>query len=191
MTLRSTLSDAARRAFVGISRATLVKADDSKKWQELRLRGEIRRDFSNVEVAHPYGFTAVGKPPADDKTSDVAELVIAYLDGDMSHPIVLVVGDRRYRLKNLQEGEVALYDDLGQKVHLTRNGIVIDAGDQKKPITVKCGNATFVVQDGKIKGDVSGTPIAVSPNRVDLGEDPASHAVVTVDGPSTVVFAKL
>ena len=39
--------------------------------------------------------------------------------------IGLVVGveDRRYRLVGLAGGEVAIYDDLGQKVRLKRNGI--------------------------------------------------------------------
>jgi len=38
----------------------------------------------------------------------------------------VVVADRRYRLVGLPMGEVALHDDQGLRVHLTRNGLVFD-----------------------------------------------------------------
>lgn len=125
MSLRETLAGAAQRAFNGIARGTLVKADDAHKWQELTVRAEYGDKYSGVEVAHPYGFTAVAKPPADDKTSEAAEVILVFPDGSRSHPIAIAIGDRRYRLQNLAEGEVALHDDLGQKVHLTRDGILV------------------------------------------------------------------
>jgi phage gp45-like len=40
-----------------------------------------------------------------------------------NHFIAIASDDRRYRIA-LEEGECAIYDDLGQKVHLTRDGIV-------------------------------------------------------------------
>ncbi len=42
----------------------------------------------------------------------------------------VVVADRRFRLKGLARGEVALYDDQGQSVTLTRAGIVVNGGGQ-------------------------------------------------------------
>lgn len=189
MTLRSNTADAARRAFIGISRGTLVKADDSKKWQEVTLRAEFDQKYSNVEVAHHYGFTSVGLAPADDKTSDAAEIVILFPDGNRSHPIAIVVGDRRYRLKGLKDGEVALYDDQGQKVHLTRDGILIDGGSSKKWIKAVTGNATMKVMDGEIYAKVASLAIYLRPTRIDLGKKNAPHAVSTVDGPSSKVFA--
>ena len=39
------------------------------------------------------------------------------------------VEDRRYRLRGLAGGEVAIYDDQGQKVHIKRNGIVAEAAN--------------------------------------------------------------
>jgi phage gp45-like len=76
----------------------------------------------------------------------------------MSHPIVLVVGDRRYRLKNLQDGEVAIYDDLGQKVHLTRDGIRVDAGPAQKVIKVNCGQSEMVIAKDHIQMKKPGEP---------------------------------
>jgi phage gp45-like len=46
--------------------------------------------------------------------------------------ITIASDDRRYRIE-LAEGEVCIHDDLGQKVHLTRDGIVIKT-DQKVTI---------------------------------------------------------
>lgn len=38
--------------------------------------------------------------------------------------MVLVVADRRYRLKALAEGEVAIYTDEGDKIHFKRGRII-------------------------------------------------------------------
>ncbi len=79
------------------------------------LAGETKDRLEHLE---PYGFTS--HPLAG------AEAAAAFLDGDRSHGVVLVVADRRYRLVGLEAGEMAIHDDQGQKVHLTRAGIVID-----------------------------------------------------------------
>lgn len=143
--IRSRMVSTAQRAFSMIARGTLVKADDSKKWQEVTIRSEAKRKFTNVEAVHPYGFTAVPLPPKDDTGSEAAEAIVVYLDGDMSHPVVLAIGDRRYRLKGLKDGEAAIYDDLGQKVHITRDGIRVDAGTAQKVIKVTCGQSEMVI----------------------------------------------
>lgn len=79
------------------------------------LAGETKDRLEHFE---PYGFTS--------HPLDGAEAATAFLDGDRSHGLVLVVADRRYRLRALQAGEMAIHDDQGQKVHLTRDGIVVD-----------------------------------------------------------------
>lgn len=72
------------------------------------------------ELQHwqPYGFQSRPKPDA------VA--VLAAIGGQADQQIALLVGDRRYTLA-LEEGEVAMADDLGNKVHLARTGIVVVA----------------------------------------------------------------
>lgn len=81
------------------------------------LAGEAK---DRVEHMEPYGYTSHPKLGA--------EAVALFLDGDRSHGVVIMASDRRYRLKALAAGEVAIYDDQGQKVHLTRAGIVVDGG---------------------------------------------------------------
>ncbi|WP_431477838.1 phage baseplate assembly protein domain-containing protein [Massilia eburnea] len=58
------------------------------------------------------GFTSVPKPGAEG--------VVVFVGGNRDHGLVIAVEDRRFRLKGLASGEVAIYDDQGQKVHLTR-----------------------------------------------------------------------
>ena len=47
--------------------------------------------------------------------------------GMREHGIIITVDDRRYRLTSLAQGEVAMYDDLGQKIELKRDKIIVTA----------------------------------------------------------------
>lgn len=73
--------------------------------------GRTGESFSEREYFQHYGFTS--RPHAD------AEIIIIR---EGNHIIAIASDDRRYRL-SIEEGEVALYDDLGQKVHLKRDSI--------------------------------------------------------------------
>lgn len=101
-----------------VGRAVLSLVQDATKLQavQVKLQDGVARD--NVEHFQHYGYTSVPFPGA--------EAVYLALGGSTDHVVVINVDDRRYRLKGLAAGEVALYDDQGQKIHLTRNGIVID-----------------------------------------------------------------
>ena len=107
----------ARRLGNLLARGSVSAVNGAGKMRTLQIRmmaGEVK---DNVEHFEPYGFTS--EPLAG------AEHVTAFFDGDRSHGVTLVVADRRYRLTGLESGEAAIHDDLGQKVHLTRDGIVI------------------------------------------------------------------
>jgi len=100
-----------------LARGTVVLANSANKLQSLQMRltaGEVNDDMEHFE---PYGFTS--NPLAG------AEGIATFLGGDRSHGVVLVVADRRYRLKALAAGEVAIYTDEGDKIHFKR-GRVID-----------------------------------------------------------------
>ena len=49
---------------------------------------------------------------------------VSFLRGNRSHGVAFQVGDRRYRLYKMKEGEVALHDDQGQWIHLKRSGVL-------------------------------------------------------------------
>ena len=43
-----------------------------------------------------------------------------FVGADRSHPVVLAVDDRRYRVQALKDGEVVIYTDEGDRIHLKR-----------------------------------------------------------------------
>lgn len=73
--------------------------------------------LSNIDRVEPYGFSYRPQPGC--------QAYNVFPSGDRTRGFALVVGDRQYNLI-LQEGEVALHDDQGQKVHLKRDGILIE-----------------------------------------------------------------
>lgn len=117
----------ARRLGNMLARGAVSVVNAASKMQTLQVKLMADEVKDGVEHFEPYGFTSHPKAGA--------EAVGMFFDGDRSHGVVIVVADRRYRLVSLQPGEVALHDDQGQKIHLTRSGIVIDGAGL--PITVQ------------------------------------------------------
>lgn len=83
----------------------------------------VHRNQAGHTAVH-NGFTSAAQ--------NGAEAVVLFPGGGRSHGVAVVVADRRFRLKGLARGEVALYDDQGQSVTLTRAGIVVNGGG--KPV---------------------------------------------------------
>lgn len=143
---RSTPRTTASRVGMSMTRATLEKTDDDKKWQEGSFKLLHDEEATEIEHVHPYGFTARPLPPSDENGKKrKAEAVVVYPNGgNRSHGLAIVTGDRRHRPQGMKEGEVQVHDDQGQKMHLTRDGIVISA---PKKITLQVGNNTFVIDE--------------------------------------------
>jgi phage baseplate assembly protein V len=101
------------RVMLTVGRAVIRKINDDPKLQSVQaelLKGELR---DNLERFQQYGFTSVPHPGAEG--------VAVFVGGNRDHGLLVCVDDRRYRLKGMQGGEVALYTDEGDKVHLKRN----------------------------------------------------------------------
>lgn len=112
----------ARRVYLMIGRGVVRLVDDAGGLQVLQvtlLDGEPRRGLERIGQ---YGHAS--NPP------DGAEAVVASVCGSRDHGVVIAVEHRRHRLKDLKRGESALYDDLGQRVHVTRDGIVIKSAQR-------------------------------------------------------------
>ncbi|MGG7557788.1 phage baseplate assembly protein V [Pseudomonas sp. ES3] len=128
-------------------RGTVIMADAARKLQTLQVRltaGEIKDGAEHFEA---YGFTS--HPQAG------AEVLTAFLGGDRSHAVVLVASDRRYRIKELQPGEVAIYTDEGDKVHFKR-GRIINVETDTLNIKATSGvhfDTPVITQTGRIESD--------------------------------------
>lgn len=64
---------------------------------------------------------------------DAAEPIITYLNGSRSHPVVTSLDDRRHRLKELEEGDVAFYrlKDDQQQMLFHKDGTYLSTRDDK------------------------------------------------------------
>lgn len=131
-----------------VARAIVSLVDDAGGLQLVQLDALADETLDEVERFGSYGLASHPHPGA--------EAIVLCVGGLRSHAIAIAVEDRRYRLKNFRSGEVALYDDLGQVVHLTRDGIVIES---TKPVTIKTPHAT-VDADRVDLGGAGGKAIA-------------------------------
>lgn len=88
------------------------------------MTGVIGETFSRREYFQHYGFTSRPLSGAEG---------IVIQDGNVV--IQIASDDRRYRIE-MQDGEVALYDDQGQKIHLKRDKEIEISGCDKLTATV-------------------------------------------------------
>lgn len=110
--IRKFIEPLKRKVTMMVGRAVIMAIKDDGPLQTMQLtlnRDEVRDDIARVQE---YGFTSYPKPGA--------EAFVAFLGGNRDHGVVIGVDDRRYRLKSLAEGEVALYTDEGDKIHFKR-----------------------------------------------------------------------
>lgn len=102
-----------------VGRIVATKDDGPVQTAQVRLSSIELRDAT--PVAYHYGFSA--RPPAD------TDVTVLFLGGDRSQGIVVATGNQKFRVKDLKEGEIVVYDDLGRKVTLGRDGIVVEGKD--------------------------------------------------------------
>lgn len=139
----------ARRIRLLASRAVVRMINDDGGLQvvQITLLADETRD--QVERFQNYGVTSHPHPGAEG--------VAVSLGGSRDHLVAIVVDDRRYRLKGLAAGEVALYDDLGQVVHLKRDRILLKSAttvEIEAPLCHMTGDLT-VAGGATVDGDVS------------------------------------
>lgn len=134
----------AQRVRLTVGRGILRLVSDAHAVQQVQaefLKGEVR---DGMERFQQYGFTSV--------PHGGAEVIALFTGGDRSNGVVIAVGDRAFRLSGLKGGEVALYDDQGQSVHLTREGIVIKGAGL--PVTITDTPKLRVEADMEVTGEI-------------------------------------
>lgn len=163
--LRQIMGPIENRVRLMLGRGVVRRIDDARQAQELQL--DLLSDESQdaVERLQNYGFTAHPHPGA--------EALVACVGGLRSHAVAIVVEDRRYRLTGLQQGEVALFDDLGNVVKLGREAIEIVAVSK---VTVIAPDGVEITAAVTITGDVTITgTVTVSDDVVAAGISLVDH----------------
>ena len=114
--INKSMAPLSRRVNLMVARGVLSVVNDALKMQGVQVKllsGEVRE----MERFQNYGFTSRPHPGA--------EAACVFVGGNRDHGLVLAIDDRRYRIGGLQDGEAAMYDDLGHTIIFKRTGIVI------------------------------------------------------------------
>lgn len=172
------------RLAVGLALVRLVR--DTFGLQRVQVDLLADETVDDVEHYQAYGLTSHPKPGAEG--------IYLSVGGSRGNGVVIAVADRRYRLTALEEGEVVVHDDQGQKVHLKRDGIRIET-----PFKVE------VAAEGDVSVDAGGdatvtaqSSVTVDAPRINLGAG-ADKKVARLGDPvvggaisngSSVVYAK-
>ena len=177
----SILDPLKRKIQLMIGRAVITAIDDTGGLQRVQLQGLAGEVLDSRERVQEYGLTSRPLPGA--------EAIIASIGGNRTNTVVIATDDRRYRVELDTDGEVCLYDDQDQRVHLKRDGIHIKT-DQPNGVTVDAPLVTVTaaqvtVNSGSVDlGAVGGPAVArIGDNvQVGFGSSAGLHPIVEGSG---------
>lgn len=105
------------RVKLALGKGVLHLVNDGGPCQTVQATFLVGETRDGMERPQDYGFTSHPLPGMQP--------FAGFFGGDRSNGFVIAMCDRQFRIE-LLKGEVAMYDDLGQKVHLTRTGVMVD-----------------------------------------------------------------
>lgn len=144
-----------------LARCSVALVNATAKMQTVQVRllaGEVK---DNIEHFEPYGFTSNAHPGAEG--------IAAFFAGDRSHGVVLCIADRRFRLKELKPGEVALYTDEGDCLHFKRGRVL-----EIQTMTLRVTAGTAVEFD---------TPVIRTTGKIESAGDQIAAGVSQINHP--------
>lgn len=121
---RTTTRTSGDRVVASLSRGIIRTINDSPYMQELGVRIRDQQDLTEVEHWHHAGVTHYPMPP---DVKGAAEIILATLTGNNSHPIALPAADRRFRPNGMKPGDTAVADANKQTIHLNEVSVVLDS----------------------------------------------------------------
>ena len=127
------VQDSVRAAFRGV--LNLVKSGSDI--QQVQVSGLADETIQDLELMQHFGFTSV--PPAG------TQAVVIPLGGKTTHGIIVATENGSFRVKNLKNGEVAIYDSSGSTIIL-KNNRVIDV--ECEAYNVKCKTYQVTASEG-------------------------------------------
>lgn len=135
---------ATMRAMIGRAALKAIAEANGLRLVQVQVReGELR---DRVEHFEPYGFTGYAPPGA--------EAIVAHVQAVSGHPVVLVIADRRYRPKDLLEGEVAVFSKFAQLFKLDKDGNAILSAPGN--IVLNAGGDVLANAEGKFEANAEG-----------------------------------
>ncbi len=171
------------RALNMLAKAVTRKIIDTLGRQTAQVevtKGELIDDMERMQ---DYGFTS--NPPASG-----TDAIVAFLGGSREQGVIIRMENRSFRLKGLESGEVAIFDDLGNVFKLGRESVDLVAVIKttvSAPIIEATASTSAKVQVGAASMTITPTTIAlVSVNLTHNGKNiGATH--YHVGSPNTAV----
>ncbi|MEH9220008.1 phage baseplate assembly protein domain-containing protein, partial [Klebsiella quasipneumoniae] len=102
-------------SMLGVGRITAMKDDGGTQSVQYQTPLEVASAHRLAE----FGFSS-GLPAGTD-------VVLAFLGGDRSNPVVIATNHQGYRHSGLKSGESVMYNQWGLNILLTEDGVFIDA----------------------------------------------------------------
>lgn len=164
-----------RRMLMVVGRGRITTGSDTGmvQMQQVQIGATETRD--NTPRVAEYGFTSMPLPGC--------HAVVIFVGGDRSNGVIVATNDQAHRMKNLKPGEVAIYDDQGQSVYLTRTGIVINGGGLPISVT-NTPSLSMTATNIALNGSVAITGGALTHNGTNVGAS-HKHGGVTAGGANT------
>ncbi|MBX9635641.1 MAG: phage baseplate assembly protein [Magnetospirillum sp.] len=135
----ATLQGIKDRLAMMVGRGVLAALQSDNGLMRAALDGLPGEVLDDREYVLDYGISSRAHPGA--------EALMLFLAGLRSNGVVVRLFDRRYSI-TLEYGEVAIHDDLGQMVHLTRTGIVVNS---PLDVTIQAGNNATIKAGKKLR----------------------------------------
>ena len=155
-----------RRVLLMVSRARVTLVDDSNAVQFVQAQIDAFSLLDGMPRLAEYGFQSNPPPGAD--------LAVIFLGGNRSDGVAVATGHQTYRLRNLVSGEVAISDNLGQKVYLSTAGIRIEGAGL--PIQIDTTSTLTINAAGGIA--LNAPTLAVNANTTFTGTMHANGKVI-------------
>jgi phage baseplate assembly protein V len=168
-----------RRIMLLIGRGRILLSTDDEALQRHQVQLGQMETFNNLSRLSEYGFNSM--PP------ERSECVIVFMGGNRTDGCIIATGNQKYRMRNLESGEVSISDDNGQSVYLSKKGIVIDGGG--KPIEIK--NTPAITMDSplvtmsgdcKINGSLDVDQSIHASKNISADGDVSDHGGKTMSG---------
>lgn len=153
-----------RRVCLG---AIIRRVDDDGDLQRMQVESIGHSVYDNVEKFEQFGFTS--NPPVG---------LDAIIIERCGKHIIVAIGDRKYRIKNLEPGDTAIYDVRGQTIILNKTGISVTDAHGNTVVTDSSGINTTDTNGNNIKMNGSGINLTdINGNNITM-----SSAGVNING---------
>ena len=126
-----------------VARAVVKQITESTGIQSAQVGILATETRDEVERFQQYGFSSYPLPGAEG--------LIVFIGGNRDHAVLTNVDDRRHRPKFLAEGEVVIYNQNGDYIHIRANGTMKVVAQTK--IEIDCP-LVEMSGDLRVKGDI-------------------------------------